>query len=69
MAMAVEVAFERWAPIPPADPQRARRIVQAFGSMRSNLKGYGKSGRELFVALSLPEPEARPHSGKGRRRG
>jgi CRISPR system Cascade subunit CasA len=69
MAMAVEVAFERWAPIPTADPQRARRIVQAFGSMRSNLKGYGKSGRELFVALSLPEPEARRHSGKGRRRG
>jgi len=69
MAVAAEVAFEQWAPIPPADPQRARRIVTASGSMRSNLKGYGKSGRELFMALSLPEPEARRQAGKGRRRG
>jgi CRISPR system Cascade subunit CasA len=49
--------FDAVAPIPIDDAGRARRIAEAFRSLRLALAGYGKQGNALFTILELPLPE------------
>ena len=61
-------AFEAGAPMPLDDPERARRVANAFRALQSGLAGYGKSGKALFEILELPIPEAGGAT-KGKRDG
>jgi CRISPR system Cascade subunit CasA len=54
-----EDIFDRSAPVPLDDAQKAKRVVEARRGMSVSLQGYGKGGHRLFVVLQLPEPEKR----------
>ena len=69
MAGVASAAFDRAAPVPIDDPERAQRIAAAFRAMRNALSGYGKSGVALFEALGLATPEGRSSARKEGRNG
>jgi CRISPR system Cascade subunit CasA len=69
IARAASTAFDRGAPVPIDDPERAQRIAAAFRALRSGLAGYGKPGAALFEALGLAVSEARSGAKKEGRNG
>jgi hypothetical protein len=68
MRRAAFSAFDAGAPIPLDDPERARRVAEAFRRLRAGLSGYGKAGQGLFQILELPLPETSAGK-KGKRDG
>ncbi len=68
MQRAAFSAFGAGAPIPLDDPERARRVAEAFRNLRAGLSGYGKPGQALFQILDLPLPETSAAK-KGKRDG
>ncbi|MFN7169019.1 MAG: type I-E CRISPR-associated protein Cse1/CasA [Pannonibacter sp.] len=49
--------FDFHAPLPLADPQRAKRLVKARNNLLKVFLGYDPAGNRLYEALGLPKPE------------
>ena len=56
--------FDRLAPVPLQDAEKAKTIVNAYGILNATFAGWTKQSKSLYDKLELPLPEKKPKAQK-----
>ena len=56
--------FDRLAPVPLQDAEKAKTLVNAYGILNATFAGRTKQSKPLYDQLELPLPEKKPKAQK-----